>query len=82
MVKYIVKKDVTNFALMMLRWFGVAMPATFINSLIRYLESQLALMFRTNLVNYAYGLYFKNQTYYRVSNLDSRFAKSSEHLRV
>lgn len=78
MVKYIVQKDVQSFAWMMVRWFGVAIPATFINSLIRYLESQLALVFRSNLVDYAYGLYFKNQTYYRVSNLDSRI-ENADH---
>ena len=60
MVKYIVRKDVKTFAFMMLRWFGVAIPATFINSLIRYLECQLALAFRTRLVNYSYQLYFKD----------------------
>ena len=35
-----------KFAYMMVRWFGVAVPATFINSLIRYLEAQLAIVFR------------------------------------
>ena len=68
-VKYIVRRDVKGFAFRMLRWFGVAIPATFINSLIRYLERQLALAFRTKLVNYSYELYFKNQTYYRHENI-------------
>jgi ATP-binding cassette subfamily D (ALD) protein 2 len=46
MVKFIVQRDVNNFAFMLLKWLGVALPATFLNSLIRYLESKIALAFR------------------------------------
>ncbi|KAF6202456.1 hypothetical protein GE061_004856 [Apolygus lucorum] len=79
MVKFIVQRDVNNFGLMLLKWLGVALPATFLNSLIRYLESKIGLAFRTRLVNHAYSLYMKNQTYYRVSNLDSRI-ENADHL--
>ncbi|KAK5638019.1 hypothetical protein RI129_012314 [Pyrocoelia pectoralis] len=79
-VKYVVRNEPSNFIRQILKWFAIAIPATFINSTIKYLESRIALSLRTRLVEHSYKLYFKNQSYYRVTVLDGRLENCSQRL--
>jgi ABC-type uncharacterized transport system fused permease/ATPase subunit len=58
-VKSIVDRKLKLFIWLMSKWMLIAIPATYINSMIQYLESKLGIAFRTRLVKYVYEMYMK-----------------------
>ena len=79
-VKTIVDKNKLQFVKRIAQWLLLAIPATYTNSMIRFLESKLAIAFRTKLTMHLYDLYMDQDTYYRVENLDSRLANADQCL--
>ncbi|KJE89093.1 hypothetical protein, variant [Capsaspora owczarzaki ATCC 30864] len=77
-VKSIVEREGRQFLWELTKWIGIAIPATYINSMIRFLESKLALAFRSRLVEHVYRVYMNNETYYRIGNLDGRIANADQ----
>ncbi|KAG0209829.1 hypothetical protein BGX28_009935 [Mortierella sp. GBA30] len=62
-------------------WFAIALPATYTNSMIRYLQSKLSIAFRTRLTRYVHDLYLNDQiTYYKALNLDDRIEGVDQYI--
>ncbi|RUS12455.1 ABC transporter transmembrane region 2-domain-containing protein, partial [Endogone sp. FLAS-F59071] len=55
-------------------WFAIAIPATYTNSMIRYLQSKLSIAFRSRLTRYVHDLYLDDKiAYYKLINLVCSF---------
>ncbi|CDS14482.1 hypothetical protein LRAMOSA06651 [Lichtheimia ramosa] len=63
-------------------WFAIAIPATYTNSMIRYLQSKLSIGFRTRLTRYVHDLYLDNEekTFYKALNLDGRIQGADQFI--
>ncbi|KAJ3067078.1 hypothetical protein HDU98_009700 [Podochytrium sp. JEL0797] len=53
-------------------WFLIAIPATYTNSMIKFLQSKLAINLRTKLTEHIHQVYLEKRTYYKTQNLDNR----------
>lgn len=73
-VKTIIEMNFAKFVKKVVQLGLVAVPASFVNSYLDYLNKLLAIRFRRRLTNYFHDQYIKNMIFYQVSNLDSRVA--------
>lgn len=68
-VRDLVSADAQGFLRGLALWFVLAIPSTYTNSMLRHLQSRLALRFRQDLTRYTHDLYLSaapNLRYYRV----------------
>ncbi|KAI8322965.1 hypothetical protein GQ54DRAFT_251672, partial [Martensiomyces pterosporus] len=80
-VKHLVRGQGRKFLAGLLSWFAIAVPATYTNSMIRFLESKLALAFRTRLTQYVHDLYLNdNLNYYKLLTLDGRISNPDQFI--
>eukprot|EP00753_Platysulcus_tardus_P016742 PLAT6018.1.p1 GENE.PLAT6018.1~~PLAT6018.1.p1 ORF type:complete len:693 (-),score=319.84 PLAT6018.1:81-2159(-) len=79
-VRALVEREGRTFATLIAKWLALAVPASYINSMIKYLESKLSARFRTTLTSHALQRYMQNDTYYRVSAIDSRLTNADQCL--
>lgn len=66
-VKDIIGGKFKNFLRDLIYWFLMAVPASYTNSTIKYLQKKLSINFRTNLIRYIHDMYLDNRMcYYKV----------------
>lgn len=83
----LVRAEPLPFMLNIVRWLLVAIPATWCNSWISYVQSKLALAYRTRLTERAMQLYLgdvgsQDKIYYKISNLDDRIKNPDQMITV
>lgn len=79
-IKTIVDRNAYKFTIMLGRWLLIAIPASYVNSMIKFLESRLSIAFRSRLSEYAYYKYMNKLTYYSVTNMDGRLQNPDQCL--
>lgn len=78
----LVKGKGREFVLGLVWWMGVAVPATFCNSMLQYHQTKLALGYRTRLTKHVHQKYLDNMTFYAISALDDRIKNADQLVTV
>lgn len=79
-VKAIIKSDWSMFLKKLGGMALCAIPASFINSYLDYLNKSLAIHFRKNITNYFHNKYLDGMTYYQLTNIDARIPNPDQRL--
>lgn len=68
LVKQLINREKRSIVVGIMMWLGIALPSSFVNALIRYLQSTIALKLRKRISEHIEGLYFQNDAYYKLSH--------------
>lgn len=86
LVASLVKGKGQEFLLGLVWWMVVALPATFTNSMLQYLQGTLAVRFRDRLTDHILDQYLpeqqNNPMYYSIHNLDDRIKNADQLITV
>lgn len=70
-VRHLIGLNGPAFASGLIEWLVLAVPASYTNGMIRYLEGKISLEFRKSLIRYVHDLYIaSNQEYYKANSID------------
>jgi ATP-binding cassette subfamily D (ALD) long-chain fatty acid import protein len=79
-VSALVRGQAKDFMVGLLWWMTVAVPATYTNSMLTYMQSKLAIQFRTRLTNHIHEQYLTDMTFYAIGNLDDRIKNADQYV--
>ncbi|BGP17059.1 hypothetical protein JCM10213_000303 [Rhodosporidiobolus nylandii] len=77
-VSALVRAQPAVFAKRIAMWMAVAVPATYTNSMLVYLQSKLAIAYRTRLTRKIQDDYLTGSTFYALGNLDDRIKNADQ----
>lgn len=79
-VKAIIEMDFMLFIKRVINLALIAVPASFVNSFLEFLNKRLAINFKRRLTEFFHQSYLKNMVFYQLCNLDSRVANPDQRL--
>jgi len=82
LVSAMVKGKAREFAVGIIWWMTVAIPATYTNSMLSFLQSKLACAYRTRLTTHIHQQYLSDNTFYTLGNLDDRIKNADQLITV
>ncbi|GHJ87501.1 hypothetical protein NliqN6_3903 [Naganishia liquefaciens] len=88
-VSSLVRSNTSLFTLNILKWLAISVPACYCNAMLDFLQSKLALAYRTRLTKKALGTYLEDgdeskagQVFYKLANLDDRIKNADQMITV